>query len=81
VLTMDELTCEIIQAPEIITRGFILSRETEGLLEEAKQRISRLAHAGMHKETLQNRIKDIVSQFLYERTKRRPMVLPLIIEV
>ncbi|MBI5880012.1 MAG: ribonuclease J [Chloroflexi bacterium] len=81
VMTIDELTGEIIQAPEIITRGFVLTREQENLLEETKQRIMKLAHEGVHKETVQNRVKDVVSQFLYERTRRRPMVLPMVIEV
>ncbi len=81
VMTIDELTGEIIQDPEIITRGFVLTREQEELLEEVKQRIQKLAHEGMHKDTVQNRVKDVVSQFLYEKTRRRPMVLPMVIEV
>ena len=43
VMTLDELTGEIIQDPEIITRGFVLTREQEDLLEETKQRILKLA--------------------------------------
>ena len=35
----------------------------------------------MHMQNAQNRVKDVVSQFFYERTKRRPMVLPVVIEV
>ncbi|MCA1553716.1 MAG: ribonuclease J, partial [Chloroflexi bacterium] len=53
----------------------------EELFDEVKGRIRKLARAGMHMEMAQNRVKDVVSQFFYERTKRRPMVLPMVIEV
>lgn len=81
VLTVDELTSELIQEPDIITRGFVVSPHAEELIEEAKQRVKKVMHAGMHPDAAQNRIKDTISQFFYERTKRRPMVLPLVIQV
>jgi ribonuclease J len=81
VLTVDELTGELIQDPDIITRGFVYSKNAEELIDEAKLRVKKVLHAGMHADSAQSRIKDTVSQFFYERTKRRPMVLPLVIEV
>ena len=81
VLTVDELTGELIQEPDIITRGFVYSKNADELIEEAKQRVKKVLHAGMHADSAQQRIKETISQFFYERTKGRPMVLPLVIEV
>ncbi|MBI3733797.1 MAG: ribonuclease J [Chloroflexi bacterium] len=81
VLAIDKQSGELAQEPDILTRGFIYSRDAGDLIEEAKQRIVKLSHAGMRVENAQNRIKEVVGQFFYERTKRRPMVLPLVIEV
>ena len=81
VLTVNEMTGELAQDPDIITRGFVYGRDAEELFEEAKLRVRKLSHAGMHMQNAQNRVKDVVSQFFYERTKRRPMVLPVVIEV
>jgi len=81
VLTVDELTGELIQEPQIITRGCVYSKNADELIEEAKQRVRKVLHAGMHADSAQQRIKETISQFFYERTKGRPMVLPLVIEV
>ena len=79
--TVDELTGELIQDPDIITRGFVYAKNADELIEEAKQRVKKVLHAGMHADSAQSRIKETVSQFFYEKTKGRPMVLPLVIEV
>ena len=81
VLTINKQTGELTQDPDIITRGFAYGQGAEELFEEVKLRVRRLSHPGVHMENAQNRVKDVVSQFFYERTKRRPMVLPLVIEV
>ncbi len=81
VLTVDKLSGQLAQDPEISARGFVYGRDAEELFEEAKGRVRKLSHAGMHMENAQNRVKEVVSQFFYERTKRRPMVLPVVIEV
>ncbi len=81
VLAIDEQTGELAQEPDILTRGFVYSRDASELIDEARQRIKNLVHGGDHIAVSQERIKDVVSQFFYERTKRRPMILPFVIEV
>jgi ribonuclease J len=81
VLTLDELTGELAQEPEILTRGFAFPRDSEELIADAKQRIKKLVQEAKHGASSESRIKDAVGQFFYERTKSRPMILPMVIEV
>ncbi|HEX4898118.1 MAG TPA: ribonuclease J [Candidatus Limnocylindrales bacterium] len=85
VVTVDKQTGAVIGTPEIITRGFIHGAEHDRILEAAVVRvIASVENPGDHISEialLKTQIKDGVSRFLYEQTKRRPMVFPVVVEV
>lgn len=76
----------LLKNPDIISRGFILLKENQDILESIRKRIrgiiSRLpTHRTVEPDYLKALIRDQIGQFLYNKTKRRPMILPVIIEV
>lgn len=85
-VTFDSKTGELISGPDIISRGFVYVRESDQLIEEAKKVVldyiagcepSRHSDWGLIKNGLRSKLKD----FLYTKTKRTPMILPILIEV
>ena len=85
-LTFDSKTGELVTGPDIISRGFVYVRESDQLIEEVKKVVldylsgcepSRHSDWGLVKNGLRTRLKD----FLYTKTKRTPMILPILIEV
>ncbi len=82
VIAIDEKTGGLADGPEIISRGFVYVRDSEDLLEEAKERVIELLENGkIHPDTAANIIRDNLSQFLYHRTRRNPMIFPVVLEV
>ena len=85
VVTVDKQTGNVIGRPEIITRGFIHGAEHDRVVEAAVERvIASVENPGDHISEialLKSQIKDGVSRYLYEQTKRRPMVFPVVVEV
>jgi ribonuclease J len=85
VVTVDKQTGAVIGRPEIITRGFVRGNESDPLIEEAARRVVvSIENPGDHISEialLKAQIKDGMSRFLYEQTKRRPMVFPVVVEV
>jgi ribonuclease J len=85
VVTVDKQTGSILGRPEIVTRGFTPLNEKDPIMEGALDRIvAAIENPGDHiSETalLKSQIKDGVSRYLYEQTKRRPMVFPVVVEV
>jgi ribonuclease J len=85
VVTVDKQTGAVIGRPEIITRGFVHGNENDPIIEEAIRRtIESVENPGEHISEialLKSQIKDALSRFLYEQTKRRPMVFPVVVEV
>ena len=85
VVTVDKQTGNVVGRPEIITRGFVHLNEKDPIMDEAIERI--LESVGTRATTsarsalLKSQIKDGVSRYLYEQTKRRPMVFPVVVEV
>ncbi len=86
VVTLSKENRAILSGPDIISRGFVYVRESETLMDEA----GRLVESTMAKFSgdqviewsfMKNQIRDALSKFLYEQTKRRPMILPIIMEV
>jgi ribonuclease J len=84
VVTVDKQTGTVIGRPEIITRGFV-PNEDDPIVESTTERvIAAIENPGDHISEialLKVQIKDAVSRHLYERTKRRPMVFPVVVEV
>ncbi|ARI77641.1 ribonuclease J1 [Halobacillus mangrovi] len=77
---------KIASGPDIISRGFVYMRESEDLIKEAQKLVSSHVEKVMERRTTQwseikNEITDTIAPFLFEKTKRRPMILPIIMEV
>ncbi|MEB3102625.1 ribonuclease J [Ferviditalea candida] len=86
VVTLSKQEGKILSGPDIISRGFVYVRESEGLLDEANRIVSSTLNKLMSENvnewaSLKTHVKDALGRFLYEQTKRRPMILPIIMEV
>lgn len=86
VVTIERETGKVVAGPDIISRGFVYVRESEDLIEEAKDQVRNVlknCEENNIKEwsTIKSSVKDILRNFLYEKTKRNPMILPIIVEV
>jgi len=86
VLTIDHATGEVVAGPDIVSRGFVYVRESEQLLEEAKTRVKsaldKCSGKGVSEwSSIKAQVRDALGKFLYEKTRRRPMVLPIIMEI
>ncbi len=86
VLTQEKYTGQILAGPDIISRGFVYVREAEDLMDEARNVVEdAMDQCASHRVTdwgrIKNSIRDSLGDFLWKRTKRRPMILPIIMEV
>ncbi|MCC8051055.1 MAG: ribonuclease J [Clostridiales bacterium] len=86
VLTLEKYSGQILAGPDIVSRGFVYVRESEDLMEEARAVVEdAMDYCGSHRITdwakMKNNIRDSLGDFLWKRTKRRPMILPIIMEV
>jgi ribonuclease J len=85
VVTVDKQTGNVVGRPEVITRGFVHLNERDPIMEEAIDRVmASIQNPGDHISEiglLKSQIKDGISRYLYEQTKRRPMVFPVVVEV
>lgn len=80
VVALDEGTGDLIEGPDIVSRGFVYMRDAEELIEEAKNLVID-ALANGHRDTASSLIRDTLAEFLYRRTRRRPMIFPVVLEV
>ncbi len=86
VVTMGKDTGSVIAGPDIISRGFVYVRESEDLMDKARE-VVREALAECEEKhitewpTIKATIREALREYLYEKTKRRPMILPIIMEV
>ncbi len=86
VLTIDKISGECVAGPDIISRGFVYVRESEDLMEEVREVAANVVDEcadgnTVDWTTLKTRIKNDVGGFLFNKTKRKPMILPIIMEV
>lgn len=86
VMTIEKESGECVSGPDIISRGFVYVRESEDLMEEIKKQTASvvencLSGRSFDWTTLKTRVKNDVGNYLYVKTKRRPMILPIIMEV
>lgn len=86
VAIIDPLTAQIVSGPDIVSRGFVYVREAEPLIDEAKTIARRVLEDCLRRHsydwsTMKNRVRDELSHMLFQKTKRSPMILPIIMEV
>ncbi|KMK77270.1 ribonuclease J [Alkalihalobacillus pseudalcaliphilus] len=86
VVTLNKKTSQIVSGPNIISRGFVYVRESEKLLEDANELVSGILQKCMTENvnewsSLKSNVREGLSRYLFEKTKRRPMILPIIMEV
>jgi len=74
-------TGRVLSGPEISSRGFVYVRESEELLERARAQVLEALKGGGSRATLSTQIKETLSRFVYNETKRRPVILPVVMEV
>jgi ribonuclease J len=75
----------ILSRPDIVSRGFVDSKEGDSILEQGKDLVmSELAQGGKHpvdRSSINTRVKDTLSKFFYKQIKRRPMIITTTIEI
>ena len=86
VIAMDNKTKKIVAGPDVFSRGFVYVKESEELLEGARENVAGVLEGLRQKKisdwiTIKNNVRDSISKFLWEKTGRRPMILPVIMEV
>jgi ribonuclease J len=86
VLGLDSATDELVSGPDIVSRGFVYVRESDELMEEARGVINEAVEGCLSRGIadwgkLKSSIKDALGEFVWKKTKRRPMILPIIMEI
>ena len=86
VVTIDKDTCTVVSGPDIVSRGFVYVREAEGLMETAKEKVQQALDKCEHinfseLSFIKSAVRYSLCRFLYEKTRRRPMILPIIMEI
>ena len=86
VMTMDSSTGEIVAGPDVISRGFVYVKESENLMDEVKKYIREeveiLENKGVRDwATIKSTLKDHIRDYIFQRTKRNPMILPIIMSL
>ena len=86
VVAMDHATGEVISGPDIVSRGFVYVRESEELMGGAKQKVEQaLKEAAGRKvpewSLIKTNVRDALGRYLYEKTRRRPMIMPIVMEI
>lgn len=86
IATVDGKTGELVSSPDIISRGFVYMKNSRRLIEDIRTKVKKILRDKNPKSSandtyIKNKIRDDIGQFVFSKTKRRPMVLPVVIEV
>lgn len=86
VLGLDKYSGQLVSGPDVVSRGFVYVREADALMEEAKEIIDVGVEGCLDRGItdwgkIKSTIKESLSEFVWKKTKRRPMILPIIMEV
>jgi len=86
ITTIDSKTGDLIGSPDIISRGFIYMKDNKDLIQETRMRIKKIVKdrpspTVVDDDYIKNKVRNDIGQFLFAKTKRRPMVLPVVIRV
>ena len=86
VVTMNKQTHRVVAGPDIVSRGFVYVRESEALMDEATARVHQALDRCEDEKVkewaaIKSNVRDALGRYLFEKTRRRPMILPIIMEV
>ena len=86
VISLDRRTAHVVSGPDIVTRGFVYVRENEPLIEEikdvAKKELSKCEEQGVREwSIIKSRVREALIKYIYTKTKRQPMILPILMDV
>lgn len=88
IVTLDRRNGKLINAPDIISRGFIYMKNNEDIIREVKHEVRKMVDSNSSKKNLEPNwaylrqiVRDEVGEYLFQKTNRRPMILPVVIEV
>ena len=86
VVAMDHATGEIISGPDIVSRGFVYVRESEELMDGARQKVEQALKEATGRKVpewslIKTNVRDALGRYLYEKTRRRPMIMPIVMEI
>jgi ribonuclease J len=86
VVTINKEANLVVSGPDIVSRGFVYVRESEELMEEAKDKVKAVLDKCFEKNisdwaSIKAQIRDALGKYLYDKTRRRPMIMPIIMEI
>jgi ribonuclease J len=85
IVTVDKDTGQVVSGPDLISRGFVHQQTSDALLESARQQvlatINKPGRGNPEWQVIKNSIRDSLSRFLFEQMRRRPMIIPIVVEV
>lgn len=86
VMTLEKYSCQLLAGPDIVSRGFVYVRESENLMEEAQAVVDNAVNDCLDRHVsdwskLKNVVRDELSNFIWKKMKRSPMILPIIMEI
>lgn len=87
IVTIKTQTGELIGNPDIISRGFVYMKDAKHLIDDSRERVRKICavkhpeNASTNSMLLKNKLRDEIGQFLFQKTQRRPMILPVVVEV
>lgn len=86
VVTLEKYSNQILSGPDLVSRGFVYVRESENLMDEARVIVSDALDKCFDRNVsdwgkIKNEVKDALSDFIWKKTKRNPMILPIIMEI
>jgi len=87
VVSIDSATGQLVAGPDVVSRGFVYMRQSQDLIEATKETVRAAltnkngGNPSFDAAYINRKIRDVVSEFLYRETRRRPMVLPMVMEV
>jgi ribonuclease J len=86
IVTVNKDTGKVVSGPDLISRGFVHQQTSDALLESARQQVlntinGRSSNGSVEWQVIKSSIRDSLSKFLYEQMRRRPMIIPIVVEV
>lgn len=83
--TIDRIDRRLLSGPDIVTRGFVYERESEQLLDKAKELTKSIIEDELHTRhdytAIKNKVRDELGDYIFSKTKRRPMIIPIILDI